>query len=84
MRAGLWHADEESIVNELLEQGCLKLNAALGVGDKYQIRLLLRFFATLSTTNVVSMQAVFGMLDTIVQGAIECIQGGEHAASNHQ
>lgn len=69
-------------MNELLEQGCLKLNAALGTGDKYQIRLLVRFFATLSTTNVVSMQAVFGMLDSIVQGAIECIQGGETASGS--
>lgn len=78
--AGLWHADEESIVTELLEQGCLKLNAALSSGEKYQVRLLLRFFAALSTTNVVSMQAAFGMLDTVVQGAIECIQGGERGA----
>ena len=82
LHAGLWHADEENIVNELLEQGCLRLNAALGTGDKYQIRLLLRFFATLSTTNVVSMQAVFGMLDSIVQGAIECIHGGELASGS--
>ena len=71
---GLWHADEESIVNMLLDKACESLNQALGTGDRYQARLLLRLLAALTTSNVVSMPSMLGMLTHIVSNAIQILQ----------
>lgn len=73
-RAGLWHADEESIVNMLLDKACESLNQALATGDRYQARLLLRLLAALTTSNVVSMPSMLGTLTHIVSTAIQVLQ----------
>lgn len=72
--AGLWHADEESIVNMLLDKACESLNQALATGDRYQTRLLLRLLAALTTSNVVSMPSMLGTLTHIVLTAVQVLQ----------
>ena len=74
VHAGLWHADEESIVNMLLDRACESLNQALATGDCYQARLLLRLLAALTTSNVVSMPSMLGTLTHIVSTAIQVLQ----------
>jgi len=74
---GLWHADEEEIVSALLSKACEGLNEALSTGDRYRARLLLRLLAALTTTNVVSMQSMFIVLDTMVATAIQALEQGE-------
>lgn len=74
VHAGLWHADEESIVNMLLDKACESLNQALATGDRYQARLLLRLLAALTTSNVVSMPSMLGTLTHIVSTAIQILQ----------
>ena len=73
--AGLWHADEESIVNMLLDKACEGLNQALATGDRYRARLLLRLLAGLTTANVVSMPSMFATLNHIVSTAVQVLQG---------
>lgn len=75
--AGLWHADEESIVTALLDKACEGLNEALTTGDRYRARLLLRLLAALTTTNVVSMQSMFSMLNSMVTAAMQALEQGE-------
>lgn len=77
--AGLWHADEESIVNMLLEKACEGLNQALATGDRYRARLLLRLLAGLTTANVVSMPSMFATLTHIVSTAVQVLQGALEA-----
>lgn len=74
VHAGLWHADEESIVNVLLDKACESLNQALATGDRYQARLLLRLLAALTTSNVVSMPSMLGTLTHITSSAIQVLQ----------
>lgn len=74
--AGLWHADEEDIVNTLLDRACEGLNEALATGDRYRARLLLRLLAALTTANVVSMPSMFSMLTHIVSSAMSILQKG--------
>ncbi len=75
--AGLWHADEEVIVTALLNKACEGLNEALTTGDRYRTRLLLRLLAALTTTNVVSMQSMFSMLNSMVTAAMQALEQGE-------
>ncbi len=75
--AGLWHADEEVIVTALLNKACEGLNEALTTGDRYRARLLLRLLAALTTTNVVSMQSMFSMLNAMVTAAMQALEQGE-------
>lgn len=75
--AGLWHADEEIIVTALLDKACEGLNEALTTGDRYRARLLLRLLAALTTTNVVSMQSMFSMLNSMVTAAMQTLEQGE-------
>lgn len=79
--AGLWHADEESIVNMLLDKACENLNQALATGERYQARLLLRLLAALTTSNVVSMPSMLGMLTHIVSNAIQVLQDALQAGT---
>ncbi|KAL3143241.1 hypothetical protein ABBQ38_002092 [Trebouxia sp. C0009 RCD-2024] len=74
-KCGLWHADEESIVNMLLDKACEGLNQALATGDRYRARLLLRLLAGLTTANVVSMPSMFATLNHIVSTAVQVLQG---------
>ena len=75
--AGLWHADEEDIVVDLLRRACDDLNTALATGDCYKARLLLRLLAALTTANVISMQSFLEALHAIVSAANQIIEQGE-------
>ncbi len=81
--AGLWHADEEMIVTALLNKACEGLNEALTTGDRYRARLLLRLLAALTTTNVVSMQSMFSMLNSMVTAAMQALEQGETVWPSH-
>ena len=82
--AGLWHADEETIVDALLNKACEGLDEALATGDCYRARLLLRLLAALTTTNVVSMQSMFSTLDAMVTAAIRALEQGEPGLVNQR
>lgn len=73
---GLWHADEEPIVSDLLSKACDDLNEALASGDCYKARLLLRLLASLTTASVVSIQSFLGTLNTIAAAANQILQEG--------
>ena len=79
--AGLWHADEESIVPDLLSKACDDLNEALASGDSYKARLLLRLLASLTTASVVSIQSFLGALNTIAAAANQILQAGQFRQS---
>ncbi|KAA6419508.1 MAG: hypothetical protein FRX49_10606, partial [Trebouxia sp. A1-2] len=81
---GLWHADEEIIVTALLDKACEGLNEALTTGDRYRARLLLRLLAALTTTNVVSMQSMFSMLNSMVTAAMQTLEQGDKAEASRR
>ncbi|DBA75017.1 TPA: Nuclear cap-binding protein subunit 1 [Trebouxia sp. C0004] len=81
---GLWHADEEIIVTALLNKACEGLNEALTTGDRYRARLLLRLLAALTTTNVVSMQSMFSMLNSMVTAAMQALEQGDKAEASRR
>ena len=75
--AGLWHADEEPIVSDLLSKACDDLNEALASGDCYKARLLLRLLASLTIASVISIQSFLGTLNTIAAAANQILQEGQ-------
>ena len=81
--AGLWHADEEELVNMLLDKACQGLNEALATGDRYRARLLLRLLAALTTANVVAMPSMFSTLNHIVSTASQILQGAQATGVSH-